>query len=157
MAECKKGGLTDEDLVQYKKVRQYTLRAPVLEFDCHTGTTSLVPLNDLPDDVDNWGNDLELTWETSLTIRIYSTTYIIARWCHMNANLWRATIELCLILFLEILILLNNPSKLNQNCASSTIWELEDWKLTLPTRENKLRRQLLSACHKLVVNEDIFE
>ena len=33
----------------------------------------------------------------------------------------RATIELCLILFLEILILLNNPSKLNQNCASSTI------------------------------------
>lgn len=55
MAECKKGGLTDEDLVQYKKVRQYMLHAPVLEFDCHTGTTSLVPLNDLPDDVDNWG------------------------------------------------------------------------------------------------------
>ena len=95
MAECKKGGLTDEDLVQYKKVRQYMLHAPVLKFDCHTGTTSLVPLNDLPDDVDNWGNDLELTWETSLTIRIYST-YIIARWCHLNANLiWRELQSSC--------------------------------------------------------------
>ena len=33
---AKKGGLTDEDLVQYKKVRQHVLHAPVLEFDCNT-------------------------------------------------------------------------------------------------------------------------